>query len=77
MYLFLVFNYCENSGSCSEDLYGALYSPSGVLLDEDDDTGTGYNFSMTESLSAGVLYRLCVSSLADDSDTFTYSISFY
>ncbi len=65
------------SGSCSEDLYGALYSPSGVLLDEDDDTGTGYNFSMSVSLSAGVLYRLCVSSFADDSDTFTYSISFY
>lgn len=41
----------ESSGST--DVVGELYDEDGTLLAEDDDSGSGDNFSFTESLAAG------------------------
>lgn len=41
----------ESSGST--DVVGELYDEGGTLLAEDDDSGSGDNFSITESLAAG------------------------
>lgn len=35
------------------DTYGVLYDDGGLRLDEDDDSGTGTNFSITKTLNAG------------------------
>lgn len=40
----------------STDVQGNLYDADGMLLDSDDDSGTGSNFEITQSLAAGTYY---------------------
>ena len=48
--------YTTNNGS--SDPYLEIYNANGVLIDEDDDGGEGYNASIDTYLEAGVTYTI-------------------
>ena len=49
------YTFCSLS---DDDTYGMLAGPDGIVLYGDDDSGEGYNFSITAVLKAGVTYYL-------------------
>ena len=60
--------------SGSLDTVGTLYDGSGSQLASNDDGGSGYNFSIRRSLSAGTYY-VRVESFGSSTGTYTLRLS--
>ena len=64
----------EVRGSGQLDTVGTLLDSEGEVLDEDDDSGPGFNFGFQETLDGGVYY---VSVSSDMGDTGKYKVTAY
>ena len=59
----------------SSDSYGCLYNSSKSLLKSDDDSGNGNNFSITYSVTAGILYYIAPCAYGSSSISLTLCMS--
>ena len=64
----------QSTGSC--DTCGTLYSSSKSSLSTDDDSGSGSNFSITYSMSAGNTYYVAVNFFYGSSTTGSFTVQF-
>ena len=62
------------SSSGPSDLVAELVDPSGQVIAEDDDAGSGYNFSLSSELTPGT-YRLRVRHCCSGTGPFTVSVT--
>ncbi|MBQ3151615.1 MAG: InlB B-repeat-containing protein [Clostridia bacterium] len=62
----------ESSGSLDTRIF--LYNASGSQLGYDDDSGSGVNFRLTSTLSAGTKYYIKVRAYSSNTGSFSFSI---